>query len=84
MKVVVGIPSFNNAETISHVAKVAAKGIMEFFDGDGMIVNSDGGSSMVQEKDSWRRTLSVFQRRVLSTRNSGKRKCHEGHHGVFS
>jgi hypothetical protein len=45
MKIVVGIPSFNNAETISHVAKVAAKGIMEFFDGDGMIVNSDGGSS---------------------------------------
>ncbi|PLV59948.1 glycosyltransferase [Thermotoga sp. KOL6] len=45
MKIVVGIPSYNNVETISHVAKTAAKGIVDFFDGNGMIVNSDGGSS---------------------------------------
>ncbi|MCD6552234.1 glycosyltransferase [Thermotoga sp.] len=45
MKVIVGIPSFNNAETISYVARTAARGILEFFDGDGMILNSDGGSS---------------------------------------
>ncbi|KAF2960211.1 glycosyltransferase [Thermotoga sp. 38H-to] len=45
MKVVVGIPSYNNAETISHVARTAAQGIVDFFDGDGMIVNSDGGSA---------------------------------------
>ncbi|WP_201029943.1 glycosyltransferase family protein [Kosmotoga arenicorallina] len=43
--VVVGIPSYNNAETIGHVAKVAAKGIEEFFGGKGLIINSDGGSS---------------------------------------
>lgn len=45
MKVIVGIPSFNNVETISYVAKTAAQGILDFFDGDGMIVNSDGNSS---------------------------------------
>ncbi|OAA30618.1 glycosyltransferase [Kosmotoga arenicorallina S304] len=45
MTVVVGIPSYNNAETIGHVAKVAAKGIEEFFGGKGLIINSDGGSS---------------------------------------
>ena len=45
MKVIVGIPSFNNAETISYVARTAARGILEFFDGDGMVLNSDGGSS---------------------------------------
>ncbi|HIP92755.1 MAG TPA: glycosyltransferase, partial [Thermotoga sp.] len=44
-KVIVGIPSFNNAETISYVAKTAARGILDFFDEDGMIVNSDGNSS---------------------------------------
>ncbi len=45
MKILVGIPSFNNAETIGRVAEVAARGIVEYFDGDGMLVNSDGGST---------------------------------------
>lgn len=45
ISVIVGIPSYNNAETIGHVAKIAAKGIEEFFDGKGLIVNSDGGST---------------------------------------
>jgi len=45
MKVVVGIPSYNNEETIRRVAEVAARGIEEYFEGDGMILNSDGGSS---------------------------------------
>ena len=44
MKVLVGIPSYNNAETISKVARMAAEGIVKYFEGDGMIVNSDGGS----------------------------------------
>ncbi len=42
---VVGIPSYNNASTIEHVARVSAKGIEEFFGGNGIIFNSDGGSS---------------------------------------
>ncbi|WP_121514334.1 MULTISPECIES: glycosyltransferase [unclassified Petrotoga] len=44
VKVVVGIPSYNNAETISFVSKTAAEGIVEYFDSDGIIVNADGGS----------------------------------------
>jgi len=44
-KVIVGIPSFNNSETISFVAQMAAEGINDFFQSNGIIVNSDGGSS---------------------------------------
>jgi len=42
--IVVGIPSYNNATTISHVASVAAKGIREM-GLKGLIANSDGGST---------------------------------------
>jgi len=44
VKIVVGIPSYNNAETISFVTKTAAEGIVEYFNSEGLIVNSDGGS----------------------------------------
>ena len=42
---VVGIPSYNNASTIEHVVKVSAEGLKKYFGGDGIILNSDGGSS---------------------------------------
>ena len=45
VSILVGIPSYNNAETISHVAKTASEGIVKYFNGDGLIVNSDGDSS---------------------------------------
>ncbi|MFN3284379.1 MAG: glycosyltransferase [Pseudothermotoga sp.] len=42
--IVVGIPSFNNVDTIGHVARVAARGI-ENLGLIGLIANSDGGST---------------------------------------
>jgi hypothetical protein len=43
--IVVGIPSFNNAGTIGHVAATAVRGIAEHFPSlRGLVVNSDGGS----------------------------------------
>ncbi|AEH51677.1 glycosyltransferase [Pseudothermotoga thermarum] len=42
--IVVGIPSFNNAETIAYVAEQAARGITEL-GLKGTVVNSDGGSN---------------------------------------
>ncbi|QTA38324.1 glycosyltransferase [Thermosipho ferrireducens] len=43
---IVGIPSYNNAETIRYVTETAAKGLTEFFPGyKACIINSDGGSS---------------------------------------
>ena len=42
----VGIPSYNNASTVEHVARCAARGLRENFpDARGVIVNADGGSS---------------------------------------
>ncbi len=43
--IVVGIPSYNNADTIRKVAEVAAEGLRKYFSGKGILVNSDGGSS---------------------------------------
>ena len=44
MKLVVGIPSYNNAGTISFVVKQAAEGLKRYF-GGGIVVNADGGST---------------------------------------
>lgn len=43
--ILVGIPSYNNAGTISHVVKQAARGVVEHFpDLKSVLINSDGGS----------------------------------------
>jgi hypothetical protein len=43
--IVVGIPSYNNARTISHVVQAAQAGLLKYFpDRRALIVNSDGGS----------------------------------------
>jgi glucosylglycerate synthase len=43
--VIVGIPSYKNAATISHVVQVAGEGLDKYFpDAKAAIVNSDGGS----------------------------------------
>ncbi len=44
MKVMVGIPSYNNEDTISFVVEQAAEGLKKYF-GGGLVVNADGGSS---------------------------------------
>ena len=42
---VVGIPSFNNARTIGHVARAVSAGLAKHFPGKkAVLVNSDGGS----------------------------------------
>ncbi|MEW6552870.1 MAG: glycosyl transferase family 2 [Actinomycetota bacterium] len=44
--IVVGIPSFRNADTIAHVVQAAAAGMVKYFPGlKPVIVNSDGGST---------------------------------------
>ncbi|MGK2855639.1 MAG: glycosyltransferase [Thermoanaerobaculia bacterium] len=45
-RVVVGIPSFNNAHSIGHVAATAARGLASAFPGaHSLVLNSDGGST---------------------------------------
>ena len=44
--ILVGIPSFRNADTIAHVVQQAARGMVEYFPGmKPVLVNSDGGST---------------------------------------
>jgi len=43
MKIMVGIPSYNNADTIGFVVKQVAEGLKKHF-GGGIIANADGGS----------------------------------------
>ncbi|MFO7882088.1 MAG: glycosyltransferase [Kosmotogaceae bacterium] len=43
-EIIVGISSYNNDSTISYVTEIAARGITEFFHGNGLIIDSDGGS----------------------------------------
>lgn len=44
--IVVGIPSFNNADTIGHVARAVQVGLLKYFPTmKSVVVNSDGGSS---------------------------------------
>ena len=43
--IVIGIPSYNNARTISHVVRAAQAGLLKYFpERRALIVNSDGGS----------------------------------------
>jgi glycosyltransferase involved in cell wall biosynthesis len=44
-EILVGIPSYNNSSTISRVVRVVDEGIKEYFNGKGLIVNSDGNSN---------------------------------------
>ncbi len=44
--ILVGIPSFNNADTIAHVVRAAQAGVTKYFpDARAILVNSDGGST---------------------------------------
>src|SRR5512140_1869478 len=44
--IVVGIPSYNNARTVSHVVRAAHAGLAKYFPQfTSVIVNSDGGST---------------------------------------
>jgi glycosyltransferase involved in cell wall biosynthesis len=46
VELLVGIPSYNNADTIGHVVRAAAAGLAKYFPGrSAVIVNSDGGSN---------------------------------------
>jgi glycosyltransferase involved in cell wall biosynthesis len=46
VELLVGIPSYNNADTIAHVVHAAAAGLAKYFpDRKAAIVNSDGGST---------------------------------------
>jgi glycosyltransferase involved in cell wall biosynthesis len=55
--IVIGIPSYNNNDTIKHVVNAAALGMAKYFPGiKAVLINSDGGS-----KDGTRDVVSSYQ-----------------------
>src|SRR5258708_3078642 len=45
-EIVIGIPSYQNVQTIGHVVRAASAGLAKYFPGQtAVIVNSDGGST---------------------------------------
>src|SRR5574342_1145011 len=45
-EILVGIPSYNNADTVGHVVQAVSIGLAKYFPGHrAVLVNSDGGSS---------------------------------------
>lgn len=58
--ILIGIPSYNNANTIGHVVKAVQAGLLKYFpDKHSILVNSDGGSS-----DN---TISIVKEAVIDT-----------------
>ncbi len=69
--IVVGIPSYNNAGTIGHVARSAVDGLIEYFPGaTALLMNSDGGSSD-GTCDAFMETASPKHIRKLASRYQG-------------
>lgn len=75
--IVVGIPSYNNAGTIGHVARCAAEGLaVHFPDSTALMMNSDGGSSDA--------TLDAFMETHTSERIHKLAACYQGMPGKGS
>jgi hypothetical protein len=65
--VVVGIPSYNESDTISHVAKTVGEGLEEYFpDKKSIIVNVDNNSPD-NTKDAFLDTKTRIQKKYIST-----------------
>jgi glycosyltransferase involved in cell wall biosynthesis len=84
--VLVGIPSYNNAETIANVASVAAKGCLDL-NLKALIVNSDGGSTdgtidAFMNSDTFGVEKMSFKYRGIAGKGSAVRALLEAAHKV--
>lgn len=69
--VVIGIPSYNNAETIGKVVETIGKGLLEYYPNlSVVIINSDGGSSDSTQDVFMKANLPAFTQRI-TTRYKG-------------
>ncbi len=78
----VGIPSYNNADTIGHVVRAVSAGLVKYFSGlRSVVVNSDGGSSD-GTPDVVARTGVDFGAMLISDRQSPLHKIITPYHGI--
>jgi hypothetical protein len=80
--VLVGIPSFNNADTIEHVVRAVSVGLAKYFPASrAVLVNSDGGSSD-GTPEAVTRAVVDFGPLLISDRQSPLHKIITPYHGI--
>lgn len=80
--ILVGIPSYNNADTIGHVVRAASAGLAKYFPGfRAVLVNSDGGSTDGTPEVA-ARTLVDYGAMLISDRQSALHRIITPYHGI--
>jgi glucosylglycerate synthase len=80
--IIVGIPSYNNAETISHVVRAVSAGLAKYFpDRRAVLVNSDG-ASIDGTPEIVGRTIVDFGALLISDQLSPLHKIITPYHGI--
>jgi glycosyltransferase involved in cell wall biosynthesis len=81
--IVIGVPSYNNAPTISHVVKAVQAGFAKYFpDRKAVLVNSDGGSTDGTMDVVQRATIDNPQSILISHKVSPFVKIATPYHGI--
>ena len=81
--IVIGIPSYNNVKTISHVVRAAQAGLAKYYPQYvGVIVNSDGGSKDGTREAVLSVSLEDAQLLMLSTPLYAAHKLSFPYHGI--
>ncbi|MGH7148937.1 MAG: glycosyltransferase, partial [Nitrospiraceae bacterium] len=80
--ILVGVPSYNNADTIGHVVRAVSAGLAKYFHGArAVLVNSDGGSTD-GTPDVVARTVVDFDAMLISDRQNPLQKIITPYHGI--
>ena len=80
--ILVGIPSYNNADTIGHVVRAASAGLAKYFPGRRVVlVNSDGGSTD-GTPEVVARTVVDYGTMLISDRQSPLHRIITPYHGI--
>lgn len=80
--ILVGIPSYNNADTVGHVVQAVSVGLAKYFPGHrAVLVNSDGGSSDATTAIVARTTID-FQHFFISDQQSLLHRIVTPYHGI--
>jgi hypothetical protein len=82
VEILVGIPSYNNADTIGHVVHAVSAGLAKYFpDRRAVLINSDGGSSD-GTPDVVSRAVVDFSALLISDQQSRLQKIITPYHGI--
>jgi len=81
-EILVGIPSYNNADTVGHVVQAVSVGLAKYFPGHrAVLVNSDGGSSDETTSIVARTTID-FQHFFIADQQSILHRIVTPYHGI--